>query len=118
MYDISFSKDGQYLACVAHWEVIIWRADSHPKYHRIVYLPSESQRMSLAFSADSKYLVAAGQGAIATVYEVGTFKPLCCVCGALYGVAFSPDGSMLAGAAGNSNVSVWSLQALQDQISG
>lgn len=111
MYDISFSNDGKYLACVAQREVIIWRADSHPNYHHIVSLQAETQQMSLAFSHDSKYLVAAGQGATATLYELSTFKPLAAVREALYGVAFSPDGTMLAGAA-NSSASVWSLKAL------
>jgi len=111
VYDISFSSDGKYLACVAQREVVIWRADTHPFYHHVVSLQAETQQMSLAFSQDSAYLVAAGQGATAILYEVNSFKPLASVREALYGVAFSPDGAMLAGAA-NSSASVWDVRAL------
>jgi len=115
---VAFSPDGKLLATAGYMDGIkLWRTETLAQVRSI---RSIGVTMSIAFSPDSKFLVAgldafgvdAAPGNYAELYEVGTGKLVRRFKGHEWGVlavAFSPKGERLATSGSDGTVRIWNV---------
>jgi len=114
---LAMSPDGKKLAS-AGWEgdrVKLWDLTVHPP----LLIREFTGRMAVAFSPDSKSLVAAQRDGQVKVYEVATGNlqaDRSDRLGTVYTVAFSPDGKSVACGAQNRCAKIWNLATGEEQI--
>jgi hypothetical protein len=112
---MAYSPDGKYLVSGSFQEVAIWDPLTGQQRHKITGFAHEV--VALAFSLDGKLLGVAGgeptvEGEI-KVFDVPTWKLVTDIknghSDTVYGIAFSPDGKMLATGSADKFVKVWEI---------
>ena len=123
----SFSPDGKYFVALTQspgpddstktaGEVIIWDAGSGKELHRFSAGPGTT-KASLVFSPDGSRLAICGDGLVPIRrWDTNTWKEALELtfpvqAGWVRSIAYSPDGTQLAGACGDGNVRLWDVSA-------
>jgi WD40 repeat protein len=103
-----FSMDAQGSLLAARGkldEINLWSLRSRTLSARLK-MPTR-RVMSVALSADGRRLVASGEEGKAAIWDLATRKPLVSLSGDVDGVAFSPDGTWVAGGGYRGEVFLW-----------
>jgi eukaryotic-like serine/threonine-protein kinase len=104
--DVAFRPDGKQLASVNSDGMIrVWDMETR---RQIATMPGGHYR--IAYSADGR-LLAASQGEVARLWDNQTFQEIAALRhgAAIYGLAFSPDGTRLATACGDNTIRLWDV---------
>ncbi len=124
VYDIVYSPDGKWLATASgdpgrYGSVQLWVAEPGGGGKPVRdLLESNDAVFTVAFSADSKHLAAAGSDRAVRVWEVETGKLLRTIedhSDWILGLAFSPDGEHLATASRDKTSKVFDLQKRESE---
>lgn len=99
VFAVAFSPDGQFLAAGgAEGVVRVWSVDQNKLAAELT--GHGDWTLAVGFSADGKFLATSGADRTARVWEVGTWKPVAKMneLESVNGVAFSPNGELVASA--------------------
>lgn len=110
---LAFSPDGQTLVAVGGGDVMLWDVVSG---HRTATLRELGTVSAVAFSADGARLATGAADGRVAIWDADTGAPLAQIAsqrGAVTGLAFSGDGSVLA-VAGNAGVGTWDLATFKE----
>ncbi len=108
---VAFSPDGQKLACSGDRMIHLWDALSGQALAGSG--PRPRAKTSLAVNPNGKFIASNGGGSAPRVWDCGVKKPVISLekTDIVHGLSYSPDGRLVAGAAGN-HVRLW------DAVSG
>jgi WD40 repeat protein/serine/threonine protein kinase len=117
VFDVAFSPNGRLLASV-NWygKARLWDASalaSAPNSEPVRTLSGPNDLRGVAFSPDSKRLVAAGYGQFAKVWDLTDGQMLLSYWGhraAVLHAVYSPDGRWIASADSGGDVHIWDAQ--------
>ncbi len=112
---MAWSPDGKYLISGSFQEVAVWDPLTGEQRHKITGFAHNV--VAVAFSHDGKLVgVTGGEPTVegeVKVFEVGTWKLITDIknghSDTVYGIAFSPDGKMIATGAADKFVKVWTV---------
>jgi WD40 repeat protein len=117
---VAFSPDGRTIAsCSGDFSVWLWDVshDDASESPQPIYLHHDSPRVALAFSADGRYFVSAGEGSVAVwSCQAGVFEPLIERTGPTARcLAFSPDSKTLALGGDDGVIRLWDTRGWRER---
>src|SRR5262249_53994578 len=114
------TPDGQWLVIGTITEFEIWETDSWQLRHRIARQNSHEIANSCTVSADGRVLAIALSPFVVQLIETATWRPLARLqpadTDAIWGLAFSPDGSQLAVSSHVSGIRLWDLRLIRERL--